>query len=51
LREESNAALIKNLGDEILKFQENLNFEKKIREETHNTIFKMLEDIQVKLGD
>lgn len=30
LREESNERLIKKLGDEILKFQETLNIEKKV---------------------
>jgi hypothetical protein len=41
--------LIKRLGDEIIKFQEMLNVEKKVREETENLMFRMLEDINARL--
>jgi hypothetical protein len=41
--------LIKKLGDEILKFQEVLSAEKKYREETQGTMFRMLEEMHNRL--
>jgi hypothetical protein len=41
--------LIKKLGDEIIRFQEMLSVERKVREETENVMFRMLEDINNKL--
>jgi len=40
--------LVKKLNDEIIKFQDKLNMERKIREETENAMFRMLEDINAK---
>ena len=51
VREEMNESLIQNIGNEILKFQDNLTLEKKVREETHATILKMLKDIDTKLKE
>mgnify|MGYP007031654428 FL=1 len=41
--------MIKKLGDEIIRFQEMLSVERKVREETENVMFRMLEDINNKL--
>jgi hypothetical protein len=37
------------LGDKILQYQEMIKTEKEEREETHNTMFKMLEDMHTDL--
>jgi len=47
-RADTNEALIRKIGDKISKFQEVMEIEKKVREETENVLFKLLEDIDYK---
>ncbi len=47
-RADTNEALIRKIGDKINKFQEVMEIEKKVREETENVLFKLLEDIDFK---
>ena len=41
--------LVKTLSEEIGKFHEMLQFERKVREETQTTMFKMIEEIHGKV--
>lgn len=49
LREENMQKLVKKLSDEIGKFHEMLQYERKLREETQTTMFRMIEDIHSKV--
>jgi hypothetical protein len=48
-REDGSSKMVKRLREEIGKFHEMLTLERKLREETQTTMFRMIEDIHGKV--
>ena len=46
---QNTSKLVKKLGEEITKYQDMIQLEKKVREETQNTLFRMIEDMEANL--
>jgi len=48
-REETYDKIIKRLGNDVLRVNDILNNEKKVREETHSGLLKLLEDMHLNM--
>lgn len=42
--------MIKQLGNDILRLNESINATRKAREESHNKIYRLVEELQTKLA-
>ena len=49
IREENAEKLIKKLGEEIHNFHELMNYEKRVREDSQNAMYRMIEDMHGKI--
>ena len=49
-REDTYEVLIKQLGSDVLKLNESINVTRKAREDSHSRVYRLLDELQAKLG-